>query len=54
MSAITPNQFVCPECNQSIAVNDTMKRTLLDAGCVVCGASIQPADINDTADSVPD
>ena len=54
MSSTTPTQFVCPECNQSIAINDAMKQTLLDAGCVVCGAPIQSADINDTQEPEPD
>jgi len=39
--------FVCPECRRSIEVDDEMRATLLDAGCVVCGAPIGEGDIAD-------
>ncbi len=37
--------FACPECRRSIEVDGEMRATLLDAGCVVCGAPITEGDI---------
>jgi predicted nucleic acid-binding Zn ribbon protein len=39
--------FVCPKCRRSIEVDDDMRATLLDAGCVVCGEPITESDIAD-------
>lgn len=39
--------FVCPECRRSIEVDDAMRATLLDVGCVVCGAPVTERDIAD-------
>lgn len=36
--------FVCRVCGQRIAVNATMKETLVSNGCIVCGAAAGPAD----------
>lgn len=33
-------RFVCPECDESISVNASMKEALLEKGCVICGASV--------------
>jgi len=33
-------RFVCPECDESLAVNDSMRTTLIERGCVVCGAAV--------------
>jgi hypothetical protein len=33
-------RFVCPECRESLEVNDSMREALLDNGCVVCGSSV--------------
>jgi predicted RNA-binding Zn-ribbon protein involved in translation (DUF1610 family) len=32
--------FVCPECAESMDVNDSMRHALLENGCVICGASL--------------
>jgi len=40
--------FVCPECRRSIEVDDEMRATLLEAGCIVCGAPIAEGDIADS------
>ena len=32
--------FLCPECNESLAVNASMKDVLIQKGCVVCGAAV--------------
>lgn len=40
MSGSEDYQFVCPECDESIAVNESMKTAIVDSGCVVCGADI--------------
>lgn len=33
-------EFVCPDCHHEIEVDASMKETLLDSGCIVCGAVI--------------
>lgn len=32
--------FVCPECGESLVVNDSMREALIEQGCVVCGAPL--------------
>lgn len=32
--------FCCPECDESLKVNDAMKESLVDRGCVICGTSV--------------
>ena len=32
--------YVCPECSESIVVNDEMKLALKENGCVMCGATV--------------
>lgn len=32
--------FTCPECGGSLEVNDPMRETLIERGCVVCGAPV--------------
>ncbi|MFW5959418.1 MAG: DUF7560 family zinc ribbon protein [Natronomonas sp.] len=32
--------FVCPECDESLEVNDSMKEALVERGCVICGTSV--------------
>ncbi|MFD1570652.1 TFIIB-type zinc ribbon-containing protein [Halorubrum laminariae] len=46
MTDAQTHTFVCPECRRSIEVDDAMRATLLDAGCVVCGAVVTEADID--------
>lgn len=33
-------RFVCPECAESIAVNEQMKEAIVNYGCIICGAAI--------------
>jgi len=39
--------FVCPECHRSIEVDCDVRATLLDVGCIVCGAPVTESDISD-------
>lgn len=32
--------FVCPECAETLEVNEPMKELLIEKGCVVCGADV--------------
>ncbi|WP_340101436.1 DUF7560 family zinc ribbon protein [Salinibaculum salinum] len=32
--------FVCPECNESLKLDDPMRDALLVRGCVICGAAV--------------
>lgn len=32
--------FLCPGCDESLRVNDSMRRVLLDRGCVICGTVV--------------
>jgi hypothetical protein len=36
----TEYTFDCPECAESLAVNESMRVALEDRGCVVCGATL--------------
>jgi hypothetical protein len=36
----TEYTFDCPECAESLAVNESMRTALQDRGCVVCGATL--------------
>ena len=35
--------FVCPSCEGGLEVNDPMKVTLLEMGCVLCGSVVTEA-----------
>lgn len=35
--------FVCPECEEQIAVNEAMRTAIIDSGCVICGSEISSA-----------
>ena len=35
--------FVCPECEERLEINRTMKDALIDRGCVICGATVTTA-----------
>ncbi|HKJ58344.1 MAG TPA: zinc ribbon domain-containing protein [Halobacteriales archaeon] len=41
MSATT---LCCPNCGQSIDVDDPVQEALLRSGCVLCGAGLSPGD----------
>ncbi|MFC6887479.1 DUF7560 family zinc ribbon protein [Halorubrum trueperi] len=47
MTSPRTHTFVCPECRRSIEVDDPMRATLLDVGCVVCGAPVTEGDMAD-------
>ncbi|EMA62365.1 DUF7560 family zinc ribbon protein [Halorubrum kocurii] len=47
MTSPRTHTFVCPECRRSIEVDEAMRATLLETGCVVCGAPITEGDIAD-------
>ncbi|MFB6297857.1 MAG: hypothetical protein ABEH56_04990 [Salinirussus sp.] len=32
--------FVCPECEERLNMNKTMKQTLIEEGCVICGTPV--------------
>jgi hypothetical protein len=32
--------FRCPECDEALEVNDSMKTALAERGCVLCGAPV--------------
>jgi hypothetical protein len=32
--------FFCPECQECLEINKKMKDTLIEKGCVICGASV--------------
>jgi predicted RNA-binding Zn-ribbon protein involved in translation (DUF1610 family) len=36
-------RFVCPECDEAIEVNASMRDALVESGCVVCGADVSEA-----------
>lgn len=36
----TPEQFVCPECHGTVAVDPPIRRALVDHGCVLCGTTV--------------
>jgi len=45
MTSPQTHTFVCPECRRSIEVDEAMRTTLLETGCVVCGAPITESHI---------
>lgn len=47
MTPRSTHTFVCSECRHSFEVDDAMRESLLDAGCVVCGAPVVDADLTE-------
>lgn len=47
MTSPQTHTFVCPECRRAIEVDGPMRTTLLEAGCVVCGAPVTEGDIGE-------
>lgn len=45
MTTRSTHTFVCSECRRSFEVDDEMHESLLEAGCVVCGAPVVDADL---------
>lgn len=39
-------RFVCDECSESLQVNDAMRETLIEKGCVICSAPVSPAEFS--------
>jgi predicted nucleic acid-binding Zn ribbon protein len=39
-------RFVCDECGESLEVNDAMRDTLIEKGCVICSAPVTPAEFS--------
>jgi len=39
-----PVVFVCPHCAVRIRVDEAMRETLVDRGCVLCGGSVSGDD----------
>ena len=35
--------FVCPECGETLVVNESMKEVLIENSCVICGAALTAA-----------
>lgn len=42
MSAAEEYVFVCPNCEESMEVNASMRDALVENGCVVCGSPVSP------------
>ncbi|WP_420828747.1 DUF7560 family zinc ribbon protein [Halomicrobium salinisoli] len=43
MSASEDYVFVCPECEESMEVNASMRDALMENGCVICGSPVSAA-----------
>ncbi|MFB6183754.1 MAG: hypothetical protein ABEI96_04295 [Haloarculaceae archaeon] len=41
--------FVCPDCDESLTVNESMMVALLEKGCVICGADLSETSFSATA-----
>jgi predicted nucleic acid-binding Zn ribbon protein len=39
-------RFVCDECGESLQVNDAMRETLIERGCVICSAPVTTAEFS--------
>jgi transcription initiation factor IIE alpha subunit len=40
MSSGAPLVFTCEECGAAFELDDAMRQTLLDVGCLMCGAGV--------------
>jgi len=47
--AKTMYEFVCPECEESLEVNGSMKATLIDKGCVICSSAVTARAFSEAA-----
>ena len=34
------HMFVCPECDEGLEVNESMKEALIAKSCVICGSAV--------------
>ena len=41
--------FTCPVCEETLAVNESMRRALIERGCVICGTMVTPSAFTDDA-----
>jgi predicted nucleic acid-binding Zn ribbon protein len=39
-------RFVCDECGESLEVNDAMRDTLIEKGCVICSATVTTTEFS--------
>ncbi|WP_193767762.1 DUF7560 family zinc ribbon protein [Halorientalis pallida] len=39
-------QFFCDECGECLEVNDAMRETLIQKGCVICSAPVTTAEFS--------
>ncbi|MDY7081657.1 MAG: zinc ribbon domain-containing protein [Halobacteria archaeon] len=37
-------EFVCPECSQDIIVDRSVRKSLLEEGCIICEADVTTGD----------
>ena len=35
-------EFTCPDCGQTIEVNEPMREAILEHGCPVCSSAVEP------------
>jgi len=42
-------EFACPECEESLEVNESMKATLIEKGCVICSSTVTAGAFDETA-----
>ncbi|WP_149799779.1 DUF7560 family zinc ribbon protein [Halorubrum xinjiangense] len=47
---MTTVHFTCPDCEQTIEVNDAMRETILQTGCPVCTAVAAEEDFAATCE----
>lgn len=39
-------RFACEECGESLQVNNAMRESLVENGCVICSASVTTAEFS--------
>jgi predicted RNA-binding Zn-ribbon protein involved in translation (DUF1610 family) len=47
---LTTVHFTCPDCAQTIEVNEEMRETILETGCPVCTAAATETDFAATTE----
>lgn len=43
---MTEYQFTCPECGQTIAVNENVREAIISNGCPVCAAQVEGSEFS--------
>ena len=46
MASSAEFRFVCPDCAESMTVNEPMMDALLTHGCVICGQQLSESDFS--------